>query len=470
MMLRRHKKSGHVVFYPVVFLGLLCFSMQTTAGCKAAPPSLRAHFRNYNLLLISIDTLRADYVGAYGKRQLTPAIDSLAGRSFLFESMFTTASTTLPAHLSLMTSRYPRDCRNGYAVLNSVTTMAEVLSEHGYNCLACVSALPLDKRFNIQQGFSYYDADFSSCRGSINLKNNKWFSHSYGVFDCNAEETTRRAISVLKAHKQEAPFFLWVHYYDPHLPYEPPPGYYDPRKVTRTDFPYSFNPTQSDLDSLHELYSGEVRFVDAQAKKLIEGVGQLYNLDTTMVVIVADHGENLYEHDGYLDHSRVVYDTVMWIPCLIHLPGVQGKRIGELVSIVDVMPTLLDLVGFEMEGGEGYSLVGLMEDPAPVPVRSYVTCETNDFGVKEEEQTIAVRSKTMKYIYNNWMRGENLFFNMEEEPRERRPMVTAEGDEARDLTLLYQEWRKRYKSGNVSLPLALDSTTEEALKSLGYLQ
>jgi arylsulfatase A-like enzyme len=329
--------------------------------------------------------------------------------------------------------------------------------------------VPLDTRFNIQQGFKYYDADFSTCRGSVSLKDNKWFTHNYGVFDCNAEETTRRALSALDAQKTDAPFFMWVHYYDPHLPYQPPAGFYDSDKVTRNDFPYFLKPSASDLESLRELYSGEVRFVDAEVKKLLEGVGRLYDPQRTLIVIVADHGENLYEHDGYLDHSRVVYDTVMWIPCIIHLPGFGGRRIAELASIIDVMPTLLDLIGMTMQDADGSSLVNLMESPGALPVHSYVTCETNDFAVKEEDQVIAVRTRNVKYIHNNWDLGKDLFFNMLEMPRERRP-VSGEDDASKELTGYFQEWRKQYKFGNLSLQLQLDTKTEEALKSLGYLQ
>jgi arylsulfatase A-like enzyme len=321
----------------------------------------------------------------------------------------------------------------------------------------------------MHQGFAYYDSDFSSCKGSLNLKDRKWFSHDYGVFDCDAEETTRRALAALEAHKPKAPFFMWVHYYDPHLPYAPPPGFYDPGKVTRTDFPYFLKPDASDLASVRELYGGEVRFVDAEVKRLMEGVGRRSDPDKTIVVIVADHGENLYAHDGYLDHSRVVYDTVMWIPCIMRLPGYDGKRLDALTSIVDVMPTLLDLMGIVVQQAEGISLVPLMESRGAPAVRPYVTCETNDFGVKEEDQAIAVRTRNIKYIYNNWDVGKDLFYNMQEMPRERRPLS---GDDAmqRELTGYYQEWRKQYKSGNLSLQQQLDATTEEALKSLGYLQ
>jgi arylsulfatase A-like enzyme len=448
----------------------MIFLVFVLSGCTKDEKELSAGYKDYNIVLVSIDTLRADHLGCYGYRRTTPTIDALANRSFLFESMFTTSSTTLPAHASLMTSLYPKDLRNGYAVRDSVTTLAEVLSTKGYLCLGFVSALPLDKRFNLDQGFDYYDADFSGSRGSMHLKDNKWFEHNFQVFDRNAEETTRKVLSTLKKRTLSQPCFLWVHYYDPHLPYLPPSTFYDPTKVTRKSFPYYFNPTSSDLESLQELYDGEIQFVDQQLKKLVDGLKELDAFANTIMVLVADHGENLYEHDGYLDHSQVVYETVMRIPCLLHLPGSGAKRIDELVSIIDIMPTLLDLVGITTNGLEGESLIPLMAKEKPDPLRTYVTCETNDFGVKEEEQTVAVRTKLMKYIYNNWNTGKNLFYALAEDPRENNPRSALPGSQAQELTSLFDAWRKRYKTGNIATPLALDRETKDALKSLGYLQ
>jgi len=453
------------------FLSMLILIFLAVSGCARDDNQLLPGFKDHNIVLISVDTLRADYLGCYGAPTKTPFIDSVAQTSFVFESMYTTSSTTLPAHVSLLTSLYPKDCRNGYSLSDSVTTMAEVLGEHGYLNWAFVSALPLDVRFNLDQGFDYYNADFSECSGSLDLEDNKWFAHNYQVFDCNAEETTNRVLATLQTKKHHTPYFLWVHYYDPHLPYTPPKGFYDPTKVTRDTFPYFLkNPTQSDIASLQELYGGEVTYVDYHLKRLIDGLKKLGKADKTLLIIVADHGENLYQHDGYLDHSLVVYDTVMRIPCIIQLPGRSGRRIAELVSIIDVMPTLLDLVGVTHDTTEGRSLIKLMEGEKSVPVRDYVTCETNDFGVNVKDQTIAVRTKTMKYIHNSWKRGKNFFFAFTKDPYESHPRVNVQDPEAVKLTAWYEEWLKHYKTGNMSSTRELDSETREALKSLGYLQ
>ena len=453
------------------FLSIFLFAFCALVGCARDGNHLSGGFKDYNIVLVSVDTLRADYLGCYGAPNKTSFIDSIAQSGFVFESMFTTSSTTLPAHVSLLTSFYPKDIRNGYTLADSVTTMAEVLDSHGYLSWAFVSALPLDVRFNLDQGFDYYDSDFGGCRGSLALKGNKWFSHNYQVFDCNAEETTDRVLTTLKTKEHHAPYFLWVHYYDPHLPYTPPEGYYDPTNVTRDTFPYFLNnPTQSDMDSLRELYGGEVTYVDYHIGRLMDGIKQLGKADKTILVIVSDHGENLYQHDGYLDHSLVVYDTVMWIPCIIQLPGHSGRRISELVSIIDVMPTLLDLIGVSYDNTEGQSLIRLMESKKPEPVRDYVTCETNDFGVRLEDQTIALRTKTMKYIYNNWKRGKDIFFTLAEDPSESKPLDNLKAPEVNTIKGWYEAWRKQYKSGNMSSLQELDSETKEALKSLGYLK
>jgi arylsulfatase A-like enzyme len=456
-------------YYLIRLIGI-AFIAVAYLGCTQGNKGLSARFKDFNILLISIDTLRADHLGCYGYRKITPCIDSIAAESFVFKSIFTTSSTTFPAHVSLLTALYPKDCRNGYYLQDSVTTLAEMLSKNGYYCSAFVSALPLDIRFNLDQGFSHYDSDFSSCKGSIYLKDQKWFAHNYHVFDCSAEETTQKVISTLEKKRIPSPYFLWVHYYDPHLPYHPPMEYYDRNKVTRYTFPYYFQPTQSDLEDLNELYDGEIKFVDHQLKELISGLKRLGIYDNTIMVIVSDHGENLYEHDNFLDHSKVVYETVMRIPCVIYLPGYQGKSIDEIVSIIDIMPTLMDIVGVEGKDFDGRSLVKMMEADASMPLRTYVTCETNDFGVKEEEQTIAVRTKEMKYIYNNWNQAKDMFFNLQKDPQERRPMKDLSGGKGKELKSFYQKWRNRYKRGKISHRFALDKETEEALKSLGYLK
>jgi len=456
--------------YSLIRLIGIAFIALAYLGCTQGGKGLSARFKDLNILLITIDTLRADHLGCYGYRKKTPYIDSIAAKSFVFRSMFTTSSTTFPAHVSLLTSLYPRDCRNGYYLQDSVVTMAEILSGNDYSCFAFVSALPLDVRFNLNQGFSYYDSDFSGCQGSVALKDNKWYGYKYRAFDRNAEETTQKVISTLRGKKLSQPYFLWVHYFDPHFPYQPPVSYYNPAKVTRDTFPFYFKPAKSDLESLNELYDGEIQFVDHQIKELIDGLKRLGIYDNTIMVIVADHGENLYEHDNYLDHSQVVYETVMWIPCVIYVPGYQGKYIDEIVSIIDIMPTLLDIVGIEGKDFDGRSLVGIMEADTPMPVRSFVTCETNDFGVKEEDQAIALRTKGRKYIYNNWNLEKDMFFNLKEDTKERFPLKNLVGGEGKKLTSFYREWRSQYKTGEMATKFELDKQTKEALKSLGYLK
>ncbi len=453
------------------FLSMLVLIFLVVLGCVRDDNQRLPGFKDHNIVLISVDTLRADYLGCYGAPNTTPFIDSIAQTSFVFESMYTTSSTTLPAHVSLLTSLYPKDCRNGYSLGDSVTTMAEVLGAHGYLNWAFVSALPLDVRFNLDQGFDYYDADFSECSGSLDLQDKKWFAHNYQVFDCNAEETTNRVLTTLQTKEHHTPYFLWVHYYDPHLPYAPPKDFYDSTKVARDTFPYFLaKPTQSDITSLQELYRGEVTYVDYHLKRLIEGLKKLGKAEKTILVIVADHGENLYQHDGYLDHSLVVYDTVMWIPCIVQLPGHRGRRITQLVSIMDIMPTLLDLVDVSHDATEGRSLTALLEGEKSGPVRDYVTCETNDYGVSVKDQTIAVRTKTMKFIHNSWKQGKNIFFALTKDPYEKHPLGKVQDPEAGKLKGWYEEWFKHYKSGNMSSPRELDSETKEALKSLGYLK
>jgi len=449
-------------------VGLLSLVL-ACAGCGAEGGDPGGDFQGYNVLLVSIDTLRADRLGCYGHVEPTPNIDALAEHGYLFESMFTTSSTTFPAHVSLLTGLHPKDLRNGFFISDSVQTLAETLSEGGYETLAVVSALPLDARFNLDQGFARYDSDFSTCRGTA--ADTKWYAvHDYEVFECNAADTNRRVATLLDERTPQGPFFLWVHYFDPHHPYEPPPETYDPGRVSRTDFPFFLDATPEDLESLDALYGGEVRFVDRQFGVLLDELDRRGLREKTIVVVVADHGENLYEHDEFLTHTQVVYDTVMHVPFVVHLPGRAGGRIGGIAGLTDVTPTLLDLLGFESEGFEGDSLAASMTPGTPETSRRYVSCETNDFLMKDPDQTLAIRTADAKYIKNNWKRRGQLYFDVENDPGETRPLDRPPGGHSDELQSCFEDWRDRLKVGELALSKDLDEATMEAFRSLGYLQ
>jgi arylsulfatase A-like enzyme/Tfp pilus assembly protein PilF len=304
-----------------IAFGVLTASGQPPAG--RVPP---------NVLLITIDTLRADRVGAYGYGQArTPAIDRLAAEGVRFADATAHAPLTLPSHVAIHTGRYPGAFGmrvNGLGRLpDSAVTVAERLKEAGYSTGAIVASAVLSGSYGLNQGFDDYDDRIQApARATL----------STAELQRDAADVTSAAKRWLE-HRQ-APWFLWVHYYDPHLPYEPPARF------------TSAAPNRP--------YDGEIAFVDAELGRLIEGL----NRDRTIVVVTSDHGESLGQH-GEADHGYFLYDATLSVPLIVRVPGMAARVVSEQVRLIDLAPTIAQLAG---PGGvadatDGESLVPLME-------------------------------------------------------------------------------------------------------------
>ena len=290
-----------------------------------------------NLLIITLDTTRADRLGAYGWPQsVTPTFDRLAQEGVLFEHAVSPAPLTLPAHASLFTSKYPpahavRD-NGGFFLDERETTLAERVKARGMKTGGFVGAYVLDRRWGISQGFdTYYD----------NFDPTKFVTPSLGDVERPANEVTDHALAWLDTVKASR-FFAWVHFYDAHSPYAPPEPW-------RTQF--AARP-----------YLGEIAFVDSQIARIREFLERNRLLDRTIVVVVGDHGESLGDHDEGT-HGFFLYQSVLHVPLLVRAPydGLHGRRVGDLIRSVDVMPTVLDLLGLPAaEQVEGRSVVTLM--------------------------------------------------------------------------------------------------------------
>ena len=298
-------------------------------GTRLGPPSV---------LLVSVDTLRADRLGSYGyKAASTPVIDALAARGLRFEQAATVTPLTLPAHTSLMSGTFPafhgvRD-NGSFYVGDEITTLAEVLQPRGYRTGGFVGAYVLDHRWGIAQGFDHYFDNFDLSR----------FEMAAGLDAAQrpGSEVVDHALAWL-AEDRDRPFFAWVHLYDPHSPYVPPEPY-------RSRFPAT----------MQGAYDGEVAATDAQIGRLLDYLRTIGRLDRTVVVVVGDHGESLGEH-GEQQHGFFVYDAAVHIPLIVAGPEVPVRAVPAQVRIVDVMPTILDLVGADVPAGvQGVSLLPL---------------------------------------------------------------------------------------------------------------
>ncbi len=312
---------------------------------KVADLWSRAGVDNPNVILITLDTTRADHIGCYGSPGAkTPRLDALAGKGILFEQAATSSPLTLPAHCSILTGMYPtyHNVRiNGNTALSEEqTTIAEILSAKGYECGAFIGAFVLDGRWGLKQGFEHYDDQFD-------LK--KYKHVDLGAIQRPGNQVMDAALSWLEGRKGKS-FFAWIHLYDPHTPYEPPEPY-------RSEF----GPR-----GLAGLYDGEIAFLDEQIGRCVDWLENNGLNKNTILVLIGDHGEGLGSH-GEGTHGYFIYDYAVHVPFIVVTPfeRLRGVRVSSQVRAVDVFPTLLELAGTEPAAqSQGRSLVRLMFQPS----------------------------------------------------------------------------------------------------------
>ncbi len=311
-----------IIHAPLSRILYLTASLCLLGGCggksdtKASPLTGKAAGRN--LLLVTLDTTRADRIGCYGySAAATPTIDNLAKRGALFESAYCQAPLTLVSHTSMMTGLYPKEHGirdNGKSAIDPARpTLAKAFKASGYHTAAFVASYVLDARFGLNAGFDTYDDDMGKVELGAQLVERQR----------PANVVTDRALAWLDTNKA-GPFFCWVHYYDPHEPYEPPPEF---RKA---------HP---------KAYDGEVAFMDSQLKRIVDWLAAQKLTDKTTIVVVGDHGEAFGEH-GEKGHAMFLYEINLHVPLIFVDPAVAaGKRIASLVEVTDIFPTISDLFG-----------------------------------------------------------------------------------------------------------------------------
>ncbi len=333
-----------------------------------------------NVLLITVDTLRADRLGVYGfGLDTSPAIDRLAARGVVFERAIAGASFTSGSHASIMTSRYTREHTIGYmnggTRLEGITTLAEIFNREGYQTAAFVGNIMLDRSIGLDRGFEVYDDELP------HAELNRGFA-----FERIAEQTTESALRWLK-HRDSRPFFLWVHYQDPHGPYTPPPEFKgrfqpefkaDEKPLPILDTVTGLNgiPSYQELDgirrpSVYETrYAEEIAYADHWIGELLSQVDADTSGEGTIVAFTADHGESLGEADLYFSHGSTTTPDQAHVPLILRAPGLPEGHRMETVHHVDLMPTLLDLVGFEVPAGtSGIALGPIIRGASPLPDR-----------------------------------------------------------------------------------------------------
>jgi choline-sulfatase len=416
-------------------LGVLGLAGALVSACGPRPPAIR------NVLLVSIDTLRADHVGSYGfPRATTPNIDAVAREGVLFKNVHSPVPMTLPAHSSMLTGTLPpshgvRDNLHE-RVPDSSLTLAEILKAKGLATAAVVSSFVLDHRFNLSQGFDSYDDRFEAVHKIHDLSERK------------GDETARHAIEWLAGHGSQ-PFFLFVHFYDPHDPYEPP----EPFASRWAD----------------DRYSGEIAFADHCLGQVLQELKELQLYESTLIVITGDHGEMLGEH-GELNHGFFLYESALRVPLVVRVPRarVSPRQVDEPVSLIDIVPTIAALVGApapkEAQGRDLSPWLG--GDPGRGGGRALYAETVTPTRYYGTASLLAVIMDGWKYIETT--RPE--LYDLRRDPGE---TVNLLGKEPSRADRLGKELKgilvAARRTAGPAEPAALDEDARRRLESLGYL-
>ncbi len=389
----------------------------------------------YNVLLITVDTLRYDHLSIYSDKYLkTPNIDRLAAQSFIFERAFSHNPVTLPAHINILTGTTP--CfhgvsdNSGFRLDERFLTLGEHLKAQGYRTSAFIGAFPLDSRFGLNQGFDVYDDNYGT-------------HNDMALFfvERPAEKVIAPAMQWIA--KQSGKWFSWIHLFDAHQPYLPPAPY---------DKLYG-----------HDLYSGEVAHVDNSLKVLFDFLAAKGYLENTVVIITGDHGEALGEK-GEETHTYFAYNNTIHIPLIIYVPGARSQRVRENVCHADIFPTLCDLLAINTPNHiQGQSLLPIIAGQARKKAQIYFESLT-------------------PYLNRGWaplrgfVRGDIKFidlpivevYNIKDDPDENHNITTQTNvtQLKRDLVKLKLDLQGK----NVpTRSQKIDSETVKKLQSLGYL-
>ena len=370
------------------------------AACpQSAPPPARL-----NLLIVSIDTLRADHLGCYGyARKTSPRIDELARRSVVFEQAESSSSWTLPSITSLMTGLTVsgHNCDHlGSRLSPDYATLAEYLRDAGYDTGLVAGQLFFSAPYGLQQGFTHVDT-------SVVQEEN----------DVSSQDVSERGIDWLRqksAGKDGVPWMLWLHYYDPHAPY-----------LVHEGISEAFG-TESDLDR----YDGEIAYTDQHVGRLLDELARTGLAANTIVVLVADHGEEFGEH-GHNGHGYALYEECVRVPLIICVPGLAARRVPDVVPTIGLLPTLLELCRVEpRQELEGHALTPLLRGDS-LPAQEAGA----EVRWQADQDLRSLRVGCTKRIEGHAEKNEvSLLFDLCADPREEHDLHAGEEARAKNLS------------------------------------
>jgi arylsulfatase A-like enzyme/Flp pilus assembly protein TadD len=401
-------------------------------------PVVPGKYKDYNLVLITMDTVRADHLRQYGYSKIqTPNLDRLAAQSYIFQDAMSHAPLTLPSHVSMLTGKIPRSHgvldNGGFHLHDKEITLPEILKEAGYRTGAVVSSFVLDSRWGLDQGFDDYYDNFSLAEFKA----------------LNPHDAQRRAVDTQKeaelwldSHYQNK-FFFWVHFFDPHEPYDPPEPY-------RTE--YSGQP-----------YDGEIAYMDQSIGKLLDKLLHLGIADRTIIILTSDHGEGLGEHNE-LSHSTFLYNTTQHVPFFIRLPDAEKREISGIVRQIDLAPTALDLLGVEPpKEMQGLSLIPMMNGKK----EKRAAYSESAFAKLHYGWAPLESITTGEYKYIHAPKPE--LYDRSEDYGEKNNLISARPEITKALKQELTSFRENAGASSNQEPQKIDPEIEENLRSLGYV-
>jgi arylsulfatase A-like enzyme len=463
-------------FGPRWIAALLLLALGCGACADAEVP------RRPNVALITIDTLRADHCSGYGySRETTPFLDRLAAAGARFEIAYAPMAVTGPSHATLFTSLSPIATgvlRNGVPLGTERTVLAEILGEEGFETAAFVGSYVVSHRFGFARGFSRFDDDFEG--SAQTFERDRWEGMRVeGAFDRRAADTTDRVVEWLEGRSSERPFFLWVHYFDPHRPYVAPAAYRD-RFLTE--------PEPSWREFNRARYDAEILYTDEQLGRLIRAIDATEGEEQTLVLVTADHGEGLRDH-GWPDHGPLLYEEDVRVPLVLRWTGRirPGTVISTAAALIDVAPTVLDLLEVPRDTVpmQGTSLAPTLIAAAPeqpereiyLQRRAYATERLSrkagprgapPVSLEVKGEKFALRRGRWKYIEALEEETRELY-DLKRDPTERHDVAPQRAEIAENLSQKIDDWRRAQEDLAGPIEREADPEDLERLRALGYL-
>jgi arylsulfatase A-like enzyme len=409
-----------------------------------------------NVILISVDALRADHVGAYGYREnTTPHLDELARKGTLFHNHIADASWTLPSHAAMLTSQYSHVIgveKIDQSIPKSTVTLPEVLKNYGYNTKGIISFAFVEPMYGFEQGFDEYDTSNSYFNGEYR---DKWYKSSPDITD--------KAISWITKNKDKR-FFLFLHYFDVHEAYNPPPP-----------FDKLFNASENEIVNA---YDGEIAYTDYHLGRLFSQLSALDLTDNTLIIVTSDHGDAFMEH-GVYGHEPTVYEEIIQTPLIVSLPAriPEAKAVFQQTQSIDVAPTVLDILGFPIPREfNGETLLPLILGKGTPKGREYTFSRVISQWYHKE--TVRTPKYKLIHVYeplnaslDNTTRVHSYeLYDLEQDSGEKKNLIAERPDVVSELKTVLDVWLSRGKDANVTVqPVELSEAAKKRLESLGYL-